>query len=72
MWQPERNKQGSNQVQDPNKQAQEVIFRRKVNKDGHPPLTFNNIVVTSGYVTKVSRYYTWQSIIIWGTSKTSI
>ena len=27
---------------DPSKQAQEVIFSRKLNKDYHPPLVFNN------------------------------
>ena len=27
---------------DPNKQAQEVIFSRKIKKTSHPPLTFNN------------------------------
>ena len=27
---------------DPSKQAQEVIFSRKTNKDYHPPLAFNN------------------------------
>ena len=27
---------------DPNKQAQEVIFSRKIRKTSHPPLTFNN------------------------------
>ena len=27
---------------DPSKQAQEVIFSRKLNKDYHPPLAFNN------------------------------
>ena len=27
---------------DPSKEAQEVIFTRKVNKDSHSPLTFNN------------------------------
>ena len=30
---------------DPSKQAQEDIFIRKVNKDSHPPLTFNNNIV---------------------------
>ena len=30
---------------DPCKQAQEVVFSRKVNKDYHPPLTFNNSIV---------------------------
>ena len=29
----------------PSKQGQEVIFSRKVNKDFHPPLTFNNNIV---------------------------
>ena len=34
---------------DPTKQAQEVIFSRKINKNSHPPLTFNNskVAVTS-------------------------
>ena len=36
---------------DPSKQAQEDIFIRKVNKDSHPPLTFNNNIV---YVTKAT------------------
>ena len=27
---------------DPNKQAQEVIFSRKIKKTSHPPLNFNN------------------------------
>ena len=27
---------------DPSKQTQEVIFSRKINKDYHPPLVFNN------------------------------
>ena len=27
---------------DPNKQAQEIIFSRKIRKTSHPPLTFNN------------------------------
>ena len=27
---------------DPNKQAQEVIFSRKLNRSTHPPLVFNN------------------------------
>ena len=33
---------------DPSKQAQEVIFSRKINKDYHPPLTFskNNVPAT--------------------------
>ena len=31
---------------DPSKQAQEVIFRRKLNKDYHPHLAFNNNNVT--------------------------
>ena len=31
--------------QDSSKQAQEVIFSRKVNKDSHPTLTFNNNIV---------------------------
>ena len=30
---------------DPNKQAQEVIFSRKLNKPIHPSLNFNNTVV---------------------------
>ena len=30
---------------DPSKQAQEVIFSRKVNKDSHLSLTFNNSIV---------------------------
>ena len=30
---------------DPNKQAQEVIFSRKLNKPNHPSLSFNNMVV---------------------------
>ena len=30
---------------DPNKQAQEVIFSRKLNKPNHPSLNFNNMVV---------------------------
>ena len=30
---------------DPNKQAQEVIFSRKLNKPDHPSLNFNNTVV---------------------------
>ena len=30
---------------DPNKQAQEVIFSRKLNKLDHPSLNFNNTVV---------------------------
>ena len=29
---------------DPNKQAQEVIFSRKLNKPDHPSLNFNNTV----------------------------
>ena len=29
---------------DPNKQAQEIIFSRKLNKPNHPTLNFNNIV----------------------------
>ena len=34
---------------DPTKQAQEVIFSRKINKNSHPPLSFNNskVAVTS-------------------------
>ena len=35
----------SDHNQDPSKQAQEVIFIRKVNKKSHPPLTFNNNIV---------------------------
>ena len=30
---------------DPNKEAQEVIFSRKLNKPNHPSLIFNNTVV---------------------------
>ena len=30
---------------DPRKQAHEVIFSRKVNKESHPHLTFNNSIV---------------------------
>ena len=30
---------------DPNKQAQEVIFSRKLNKPNHPSLNFNNTVI---------------------------
>ena len=30
---------------DPNKQAQEVIFSRKLNKQNHPSFNFNNSVV---------------------------
>ena len=30
---------------DPRKQAQEVIFSRKINKPNHPSLNFNNTVV---------------------------
>ena len=30
---------------DPNKQAQEVIFSRKINKIDHPPLYFNQNLV---------------------------
>ena len=30
---------------DPSKQAEEVTFSRKVNKDSHPPFTFNNNIV---------------------------
>ena len=30
---------------DPNKQAQEVIFSRKLNKPNHPSLNFNNTIV---------------------------
>ena len=30
---------------DPSKQAQEVIFSRKINKVFHPPLLFNNSTV---------------------------
>ena len=30
---------------DPSKEAQRVIFSRKVNKDSHPSLTFNNSIV---------------------------
>ena len=32
---------------DPNKQAQEVIFSRKINKIDHPPLYFNQNLVKS-------------------------
>ena len=32
---------------DPNKQAQEVIFSRKINKSDHPPLYFNQNLVKS-------------------------
>ena len=31
---------------DANKQAQEVIFSRKIKKPTHPPLIFNNAVVS--------------------------
>ena len=30
----------------PRKQGQKVIFSRKVNKDSHPPLTFNSNMAT--------------------------
>ena len=30
---------------DPSKQAQEAIFSRIINKESHPPLTFNNNIV---------------------------
>ena len=29
---------------DPSKHVQEVILRRKVNKESHPPLIFNNTI----------------------------
>ena len=32
-------------ILDPNEQAQEVIFSRKLNKPNHPSLNFNNGVV---------------------------
>ena len=32
---------------DPSKQAQEVIFSRKLNNVSHPPLVFNNVNVSS-------------------------
>ena len=31
---------------DPNKQAEKVIFSKKLNKPNHPLLNFNNTVVT--------------------------
>ena len=30
---------------DPNKQAQDVVFSRKLNKPNHPSLNFNNTVI---------------------------
>ena len=32
---------------DPNKQTVEVLFSRKVNDINHPPLCFNNLIVTA-------------------------
>ena len=40
---------------DPSKQAQEVLFSRKLQKSVYPPLHFNNIVVTQS-TTQVFRY----------------
>ena len=40
---------------DPNKQAQEVIFRKKTKKINHPPLTFSNF--KSDYISKTSWCY---------------
>ena len=37
---------------DPNKQAQEVIFSRKINKINHPPLCFNENLVKSSTTQK--------------------
>ena len=37
----------SEMFSDPNKQAQEVIFSRKINKIDHPPLYFNQNLVKS-------------------------
>ena len=37
---------------DPNKQAQEAIFSRKIRKTSHPPLTFNNNFVKQGQFQK--------------------
>ena len=34
---------------DPNKQAQEVTFSRKINKIDHPPLLFNQNLVKSSF-----------------------
>ena len=37
---------------DPNKQAQEVIFRRKTKKLNHPPLTFSESTVSQSIYEK--------------------
>ena len=42
---------------DPNKQAQEVIFTRKIRKTAHPPLTFNNNSVKQVQFQKHLRVY---------------
>ena len=43
--------------QDPSKQAQEVIFSRKINKVYHPPLLFNNSTVQQMSSQKYSGIY---------------
>ena len=43
----------ANEIQpDPNKQAQEVIFNRNINKIDHPPLYFNQNLVKSSSIHK--------------------
>ena len=37
---------------DPSKQAQEVVFSRKLQKSFYPPLHFNNIAVTQSTTQK--------------------
>ena len=41
-----------NLIPDPNKQAQEVIFSRKINKINHSPLLFNQNLVRSSSTQK--------------------
>ena len=40
---------------DPNKQAQEVIFSRKINKINHPQLLFNQNLVKSSSIKNISK-----------------
>ena len=42
---------------DPNKQAQEVIFSRKINEVNHPQLLFNQNLVKSSSIKNISEQY---------------
>ena len=53
---------------DPNKQAQEDIFSRKLKKTSHPPLNFNIILLASIYSFKNIWAFIWK--INWDFVKT--